>query len=206
MHTFAPYHQYHEFLGPEQERALLDYAIGNEARFEDSTLVGGVVDEARRRSQRLTDLGGAGKEFETSILAHAPDFFARTGTAPFNIEYVELEIAAHGDGAHFAAHSDIPLGWGRSPLGGDKSGTQDRLISLVYYFHREPRGFEGGALWLHRFGSAGAPGDVVEIEPIRNSLVVFPSWVTHEVRPVQCPSKKFADHRFAVNCWLCRTL
>jgi Rps23 Pro-64 3,4-dihydroxylase Tpa1-like proline 4-hydroxylase len=26
----------------------------------------------------------------------------------------------------------------------------------------------------------------------------------HEVRPVACPSGRFEDHRFAVNCWLCR--
>lgn len=206
MHAFAPYHQYHDFLAPEQERVLYDYAISNEARFENSSIGGKVFDETRRRSQRLAELGVPGKQFEARIRARFADFFATTGIAPFDVEYVELEIAAHGDGAHFAAHSDVPVGWGRSPLGGDKSGTQDRIISLVYYFYREPRGFEGGTLWLHRFGSASAPGDYVEIEPIRNSLVVFPSWVTHEVRPVQCPSRNFADYRFAVNCWLCRTL
>lgn len=206
MHTFAPYHQYHDFLGREHEQALFDYAIENEPRFEASTLVGGVIDEERRRSQRLTEVGLPGRQFEARIRGMAPDLFAKTGTAPFDIEYVELEIAAHGDGAHFAVHTDIPFGWGRSPLGGDKSGTQDRIISLVYYFYREPRGFEGGALWLHRFGSSSEPGDYVEIRPIRNSLLVFPSWATHEVRPVQCPSNKFSDYRFAVNCWLCRTL
>ncbi|MDQ3078835.1 MAG: 2OG-Fe(II) oxygenase [Pseudomonadota bacterium] len=206
MTTFAPYHQYHDFLDCQEEQALLDYAIKNESRFEGSTLAGGVTDETRRRSQRLTDLGRPGEQFEARIRANAHDFFARAGTPPFEIEYVELEMAAHGDGAHFAAHTDIPFGWGRSPLGGDKSGTQDRIISLVYYFYREPRGFDGGALWLHRFGSNSEPGDYVEIQPERNSLVVFPSWATHEVRPVNCPSKTFADYRFAVNCWLCRTL
>jgi SM-20-related protein len=33
---------------------------------------------------------------------------------------------------------------------------------------------------------------------------VFPSWVLHEVRPVSCPSKRFVDSRFAINCWLWR--
>jgi Rps23 Pro-64 3,4-dihydroxylase Tpa1-like proline 4-hydroxylase len=206
MHALAPYYQYHDFLEPAQAQALLDYTMENEVRFKGSTLAGGVIDQSRRRSQRLMELGRPGEEFEARVRAKAPDFFARSGTPPFEIEYVELEIAAHGDGAHFAPHTDIPFGWGRSPLGGDKSGTQDRIISLVYYFYREPRGFEGGELWIHRFGSNSEAGDFAEIEPVKNSLVVFPSWATHEVRPVQCPSQKFADYRFAVNCWLCRTL
>ena len=99
----------------------------------------------------------------------------------------------------------IPIGPDRTPLGGDPSGTQDRLLSAVYYFHREPKGFSGGQLRLHRFGSNGEPGDYVDIEPERNSLVVFPSWTTHEVRTVHCPTGQFADYRFAVNCWLCAT-
>lgn len=188
MATFAPYHQYYDFLDCKEEQELFEYAIENEMRFEDSTIVGGVVDETPRRSQRLTDLGPPGKQFEARIRADAPDFFAKAGTPPFEIEYVELEIAAHGDGAHFAAHTDIPFGWGRSPLGGDKSGTQDRVVSLVYYFYREPRGFEGGELRIHRFGSNSQPGDFVEIQAVRNSLVVFTSWATHEVRPVKCAS------------------
>lgn len=204
--TLAPYYQYRDFLGLTEERALFDYAVQNESRFKGSALAGGVIDETRRRSRRLTELGRPGEQFEARIRENAADFFAKSGTPPFEIEFVELEIAAHGDGAHFAAHSDIPFGWGRSPLGGDKSGTQDRIVSLVYYFYREPRAFEGGELWLHRFGSNAEPGDFVEIKPERNSLVVFPSWTTHEVRPVKCPSKTFADYRFAINCWLCRTL
>jgi Rps23 Pro-64 3,4-dihydroxylase Tpa1-like proline 4-hydroxylase len=206
MHIFPPYHQYKDFLAREFEQSLLDWAMANEPRFAVSTLNGGVVDQERRRSQRLTELGFAGEQFAKCVRASAPDFFAKTGTPPFEIEYIELEMTAHGDGAHFAAHTDLPVGWGRTPLGGDKSGTQDRIVSAVYYFYHEPKGFSGGSLRIHRYGSNSEPGDFVEIEPIRNSLVVFPSWATHEVLAVECPSRSFPDYRFAVNCWLCRTL
>ena len=109
----------------------------------------------------------------------------------------------------------MPIGWGRSPLGGDARGTQDRLLSAVYYFHREPKRFTGGQLRLHRSTPDDDPSDPepirnpadqIDIEPKRNSLLVFPSWASHEVLPVDCPSSRFEDHRFAVNIWLCATL
>ncbi len=130
----------------------------------------------------------------------------KTGTRPFALEALELELAAHGDGAHFAAHRDIPVGQGRQPLGGDGSGKLDRIVSAVLYVHNEPKGFSGGALRLHRFGSNGAPGDYLDLEPEGNSLLVFPAWAAHEVLTVNCPSRAFEDYRYAVNCWFCRTL
>jgi Rps23 Pro-64 3,4-dihydroxylase Tpa1-like proline 4-hydroxylase len=40
-----------------------------------------------------------------------------------------------------------------------------------------------------------------DIEPGQNRLVAFPSWAPHEVMPISCPSRRFIDSRFAVNCW-----
>jgi len=78
-----------------------------------------------------------------------------------------------------------------------------RVLSCVYYFHREPKAFEGGALRIHAFGSE-EDAEFVDIEPRQNSLLVFPAWAPHEVRTVSCPSDAFADARFSVNCWLHR--
>ena len=85
------------------------------------------------------------------------------------------------------------------------------MISAVYYFHNLPRGFSGGQLRLYRFGAVSAeaaadPDNFVDFEPTDNSLVVFPSWVRHEVRPVRCPDGRFDHYRYAVNCWYCREL
>ena len=206
MAIFPPHHQYRDFLDPVDEQALLDWALASEADFSPSLLNGDVLDLKRRKSRRLPDLGPLAELFEGHIRDLAPDLFERTGVPPFEIEHVELEIAAHGDGAHFAPHSDIPIGRNRVPLGGDGSATQDRIVSAVYYFYALPRRFTGGELRLHRFGSNGAEGDWIDIDPIRNSLLIFPSWAYHEVRPVALPGDRFAEHRFAINCWLCRTL
>jgi Rps23 Pro-64 3,4-dihydroxylase Tpa1-like proline 4-hydroxylase len=115
-------------------------------------------------------------------------------------------MVAYGDGAHFAAHTDIPIGTDHRDHGA-RFGKFDRLLSGVYYFHAEPKGFTGGELRLFRFGSdaAAEPGDWMDIPPEQNSLVVFPSWVRHQVLPVHCPSDAFSDSRFAVNCWMCRS-
>jgi hypothetical protein len=201
-----PCHQYRDFLDPAEHEALLEWAIANAGRFKPAGTTGEVGDRKHRIAESLGDLGPHRSVLERRLKEIAPDIFRRTGSKPFEIEYFELGIAAHGDGAFFAAHNDIPVGRGRTPLGGDKTGKQDRMVSAVYYFHRQPKRFSGGTLRLYRIGDREGAGDYIEFEPERNSLVVFPSWVHHEVRPVSCPGCGFEDYRFAVNAWLCRTL
>lgn len=201
-----PWHRYSGFLAEHEREGLLRWTLNQRERFKPSTVIGGIVNPDRRVSEKTGKLGPFREIFERKIGALLDDLFRRTGTRPFEPEYYELELVAHGDGAHFKPHTDIPFGPGRKPLGGDKSGTQDRLLSGVYYFHRAPKAFSGGALRLYRFGGSEAPDDWVDVEPEQNSLVVFPTWATHEVLPISCPSKDFADSRFAVNVWLCRTL
>ena len=201
------WHQYRDFLPPDELAGLLEFTLANRETFIPSALAGGVIDPERRVSERLVKLAPVRAMLENRLRASFPDMLARTGVKAFDFEFLELEIAAHGDGAFFHRHRDIPVGPGRAPLGGDRSGTQDRLLSAVLYFHREPKAFSGGTLRLYRIGGdADAEGDHVEIEPHQNSLLVFPSWATHEVCRVSCPGNRFEDHRFAVNAWFCKTL
>jgi Rps23 Pro-64 3,4-dihydroxylase Tpa1-like proline 4-hydroxylase len=124
-----------------------------------------------------------------------PGWIATLRVTPFDIHEIELELAAHNDGAHFQLHSDT--------YASHQPARGDRMLSAVYYFHRAPKRFEGGCLRLHRIGAQ--PGDEGhDIPPEQNSLVVFPSWGPHEVMRVSCPSGEFADSRFAVNCWVYR--
>jgi Rps23 Pro-64 3,4-dihydroxylase Tpa1-like proline 4-hydroxylase len=77
-----------------------------------------------------------------------------------------------------------------------------RLISAVYYFHRHPKSFSGGILRIYPLAGRAKSRAFVEIEPVNDTLVFFPSWFPHEVLPVNCPSGKFEDSRFAINCWV----
>lgn len=199
-----PFHLYRDFLDEAERSALLEWTLANRERFEPSKLGSGTLDPMLRQSLSLRDPGPLAPVLEARLRALAGDMFERTGTPPFPIDYVEQVLIAYGDGAHFAAHTDMPVGPGRKPLGGDRTGRHERLLSAVYYFHSEPKAYSGGALRLHRFGARGGDEDPVDIEPVQNGLLVFPAWAMHEVRPVSCPSGRFEDHRFAVNCWLCR--
>ncbi len=103
---------------------------------------------------------------------------------------------AHGDGAFYKRRIDTLT---------DRYGDLDRIrvLSGVYYFNAEPKAFSGGALRLYAIG--GKPDEnFVNVEPLNNWLLVFPSWAPHEVMPISCPSRRFVDSRFAVNCWICR--
>ena len=184
-----------DFLDAETHAALLAWTLKSEPRFVPAQLAGGMVNPEVRRAQVLRDLGPLAAVLDTRMREEAPHWAAALRSTPFTTTEVELELAAHNDGAHFTLHSDT---YSRAEV-----ARGDRMLSAVYYFHRQPRAFEGGALRLHRLGAApGDPG--CDIAPDDNSLVVFPAWGPHEVMPVRCPSLAFADSRFAVNCWIYR--
>jgi Rps23 Pro-64 3,4-dihydroxylase Tpa1-like proline 4-hydroxylase len=76
----------------------------------------------------------------------------------------------------------------------------------VYYFHAQPKAFSGGVLRLHSLASGkGDGGEHVDVEPVNDTLVFFPSWYPHEVLPVTCDSSRFEDSRFAINFWVHRS-
>jgi Rps23 Pro-64 3,4-dihydroxylase Tpa1-like proline 4-hydroxylase len=194
----ARHGRYPGFLAPEERAAVLDWALANEAMFAPAWLRKGVVNPEVRSSRVLRDLKPLGQMLKQRLLDLLPRILEDIGIAAFDPSHVELEIAAHGDGDRFTLHTDTYKGDARPERG-------DRMVSGVYYFHREPKGFGGGELRLHRFSAtAEASQDFVAIGPEQNSLVVFPAWAPHEVRPVCCPSKAFADSRFSVNCWIYR--
>lgn len=196
-----PYQVFADFLPESHRRALLDMALAREAEFQPTSVKrdgGDVVDPARRISSKLPDMRPLRPPIKQALLDAAPALFRAAGVPPFDIAHIETELVAHNDGAHFAPHRDTLAGVNRTTRDG---APLDRVVSGVYYFHAQPKAFSGGALRLHPFHAA--PGtEPVDIEPDQNSLVVFPSFALHEVRPVSCPSRRFADSRFAVNCWL----
>jgi len=204
-----PHAQFHDFLDDGLHHALLQWVAERQTDFEPATVTkskGGHYDRLDpdvRVALKLGDLGPLKAALSERLLAALPDAMKAVGSGPPEPRSLELELTAYGDGAHFKPHLDIPIGQDRKPLGARKG--EDRVISAVYYFHNRPKGFSGGNLRLFRFGSE-TDDDGESIEPIDNSLVVFPSWARHQVEQVRCPSGDFADYRYAVNCWYCRPL
>jgi Rps23 Pro-64 3,4-dihydroxylase Tpa1-like proline 4-hydroxylase len=189
FHKVPPHGRIRDWLGAEGVQRLLTYAQSNEHLFKDSEIVSGFNRSVR--VSRVLDLG----HFENDILAKIketlPKIFEALCVKPFNPQ-VELDLAAHGDGAFFARHFDTIR------------HRQHRIISAIYYFHALPKAFSGGLLRLHSMAASGEDGTFVDIPPDLDSLVFFPSIFPHEVLRISSPSGRFLDSRFAINIWLSR--
>jgi Rps23 Pro-64 3,4-dihydroxylase Tpa1-like proline 4-hydroxylase len=199
VHRLMPPHKIvRGFLPAPMPEELLEWAIDHKAEFTAT-----VIDYAAESRQDATvrvslsvrHFGPLEERLRRYVLSAAPAWIAEFGVSPNRIGRVELEFVAHNDGAFFTRHIDTETGAGWADNG-------MRILSAVCYLHRSPRAFSGGRLRLLPFGGNGVDDACVEIEPEHNMLVVFPSWAIHEVRPVTCPSREFADSRFAVNIWL----
>ena len=183
-----PYVLVRSFLSKADQASVLDWTLANAAAFLPSRIDAGALDIERRRSLTLTPPGDVRKMLRAALKPRIGELLAGLGIAPFGSR-LEMEAAAHGDGAMFLRHIDTGV---RIPR------AKSRRLSAVYYYHRQPKAFEGGCLRLH----ALVGNERVDIEPEQNMLLVFPSYAPHEVMPIGCASGKFEDSRFAVNIWM----
>jgi len=116
------------------------------------------------------------------------------GLEPFDMQTRDIQFTAHNEGDFYRVHRD----W--TP---DDNGH--RRLTFVYYLHRQPRGFEGGGLRL--FDTAEDSAQYFEqgyskVLPRDNRIVIFPSYVWHEVERISCRSGLYEDGRFTLNGWL----
>ncbi len=184
-----------EFLAPHELDELVAYALRHEAEFQSSEVISpsgdpGVIDYDHRRSRVLMDLGKHEEVILERIRCVLPRVLDQLGIEEFSITNVEAQITASNDGDFFGAHSDDA-----------QEAIASRRITFVYFFHREPRPFDGGELLLHDSGNAQRQA-CQTIVPQQNQIVFFPCAVSHEITPVKCPSRAFADSRFTLNGWL----
>jgi hypothetical protein len=186
-----------EFLAPHELDEMISYALQHEAEFQGSVVVSpnreGMLDYSHRRSRVLMDAGKHEEVILERIRGVLPVVLEQLGMEEFSITRTEVQMTASNDGDFFRPHCDDA-----------QELVAARRITFVYFFHREPRPFEGGELRLHdslsgRHVSAGSYQTIV---PRQNQIVFFPCSVLHEITPVECSSKAFADSRFTLNGWL----
>lgn len=188
-----PYLVIRDLLDEETVAALLEFALGHEQAFAPAKVGRGeTVNPKIRIATATRDLGPFKPILRSKVLGLVPDLVAKLRVTPVEMPKLELQLVAHGDGAFYKSHIDTHTATHRDVI---------RALSGVYYFHSRPRAFTGGSLRLYAVGDP-AMTTFVDIEPEHNTLLVFPSWARHEVTLVNCPSKRFCDSRFAVNCWV----
>jgi len=190
-----------EFLAPQELASLVDYALERESDFQVGEVISPanaeVVDYEHRRSRVLMDLGKHEPMITDRVRNVLPLVLGKLGMEDFSIASVESQITSSNDGDFFRVHPDN----GHDEVAG-------RYLTFVYFFHREPKQFEGGELRIHDARLHGehyvTTGDYQTIVPQQNQIVFFPCSMLHEITPVQCPTGDFADSRFTLNGWLRR--
>ncbi len=195
MTTTTPYLQLFDFLGPDEVDQLLDLVGSTLDTFDPSTIYvgpgeGGRLDEGTRRSKVRMDTSDAFPLFEQRLRSLLPHLRREIGMDRFDLGWIESQITVHGDGDFFASHRDE-----------NHPGTDGaRALTYVYYFHAEPKEFEGGELRLHVPSADGGHEEVV-IEPTSNSIVFFPAYFDHEVLPIRATGDGPGSLRCTFNGW-----
>jgi len=108
------------------------------------------------------------------------------GLRPFEASRVEVKLRAYHNGEYFRVHQD---------------GGKGRQISYTYFFHPEPKRFEGGELVTFDTDTTTSNFNhcFTRIIPKRNSAFFFPSHFYHAVLPVQTQNDNFMSARFVIN-------
>ena len=200
------YFRIDDFLTPDENSQLLEYALANEENFEGSSVI---TDKQRRsnpqfrKSRVLFSIHKMKwrQVFINRIKLHLPQIASALGEENFQFDDNEVQLTASNDGDFFKRHADSDR---------NSAEVSGRIITFVYYFHQTPKPYAGGDLLLYS-EDAGRPAydsgsNVIAIAPQNNCLVAFESHLWHEVDMVRCPSGKFADSRFTINGWLRREI
>jgi Rps23 Pro-64 3,4-dihydroxylase Tpa1-like proline 4-hydroxylase len=187
----VPFCRLEDFLGHDRADALVHFALDRRSDFQPGTVLG----TGRHEGRRSLVLPVHSPTFNTLLANSLPAVQSILGLRA-TLSQVETQITAHGEGDMFAIHSDA---------GHNDHGT-GRKLSFAYYFHRRPRGFEGGQLRLYdvisRSGTVRRAATYRTVDPDHDTIVFFPSTAFHEVLPSQCRSGQFADHRFTITGWI----
>jgi SM-20-related protein len=181
------------YLSDENLATLLKFVEAHASEFKPSKVFGSRRSKARR-SLVLDDLGDFGEMFRERVRSDLPAVLKKLQIPYFTISEIECQITSHNDDHYFVRHIDSGI------------SATSRVVTFVYYFHNEPRRFDGGSLRLYKGklenGIYTCGETNVDINPKNNTMLFFPSACYHEVLPIKCSSGEFKDSRFTVNGWV----
>jgi SM-20-related protein len=188
------------FLSADFVDQLRDFCAVKQSLFAPTRVKGVEYEPAivlTSRNSVRTDLDDHLKTvFVDGISRLLPRLCAELGIAPFTPAEFETELVATPNAGFYTRHID-------TFTGEDRARGRTRVVSCVYYFRQRPDAFSGGQLRLYPLPKPSETSPTpVDVWPEHNSLVVFSSWLPHEILPVSVPSAEFIDSRFSINCWV----
>lgn len=189
----APYLRIPSFLPPSINNEILEFAVSQESQFRASAVLSDELNY--RQSSVIYELGETGVQFENALQP-----YLKEAMTYFNMEYprrthFESQLTVSSEQDYFKRHRDD-----------SSESVQNRVLTYVYYFSAQPQKFKGGILnmydYVQKDDSLVAAESYISISPTNNSLILFPSWVSHEVMPVQYSGNIFRNNRFTINGWI----
>lgn len=201
IEIWPPHFLITNLLSPEEVDRATAHVLERESIFTDATVYtvdrdGHNADTRFRRSRILDDVNDVAPLVANRLQNIIPQIWTQLRLPDITINRMECQITAHGDGDFFETHTDNSM-----------PDIAHRKVSYVYYFHQEPKRFTGGHLRFYhsklKDGVNSAGVLAADIEPPRNSLMIFPSHTHHEVTPISCATTALADQRLTINGWLC---
>ncbi len=196
----VPFWRIDDPLAATDHRALREAALARLADFRPARVhplpdqAGAEQPESRRALRLATPLA------ETRALAawleqQRPTLLRALLGDAATVGRLELQVTLSGAGDFYKPHRDA----------GDRA-TGLRLLTVVLYLHRKPRGFAGGDLRLYDSDLAAGhwlAGGFTLIPPDDATLLVFPAAATHEITPISGVERP-ENGRLTVNGWFHR--
>jgi hypothetical protein len=142
----------------------------------------------RRNARRLDSLGQHEDVLKQQVFSVMPAVRRELGLPDAPEGGLDISILALGDGDAYLAPTDGPA-------------NRDALANVffIYFFHAEPRAFEGGDIKLQLVTQRGAEqGDRIIGRPRQNGAVFARAGQFAEIEMVRVASRAFAEGSFAV--------
>ena len=196
-----------DIFSKEDNEAILEESIENKNKFEHSVIGSGKKPDFRSNRVSYYDTIYETDRTKSKLLSSIDTLFSTdeqfreviiSSPNPLNLfthlNFHETQVSRYGDeGQQYKYHID-------------SFDDETRQITIVYYFHEEPKKYTGGEISFTRSpiyeGNAMDTNETpIIITPENNMMVVFGAHTPHMVLPTISP-KEFNKGRFSVNCWV----
>ena len=196
------------FLSKEDNKKIIDEAYNNKSSFKTSVVGGKPEVDATQRTNLSVSYdeiykNRRDKSSLINILASLikdEEFLNTIISMPYPlcdfgmINKYETQVSRYGNNSQkYKCHVD-------------RFTNHDRFISMIYYFHEEPRRFSGGDICftdspIYDGELCDKTRKIESFKSVNNRLIIFGSSTPHSVLPT-FSNDKFEDGRFSMNCWV----
>ena len=190
----------------KENNEILSEAINNKNKFKHAVISIGEKPDFRSNKAAyydeiyINDRSRSKLHDKIDTLFKDVSFQETLSSAPYPIHlfdksnHHETQVSRYGDEGQFYKYHI------------DSSSNDERQVSMVYYFYKEPKKYKGGDIQFTNSPiQNGKPidknADIITLTPENNMAIIFGARTPHTVLPTTSP-KTFNKGRFSMNCWI----